>query len=167
MITHGCRHFLQLVLWFSQVHVVAIHMKNKLKTWNLRFDLMWLCSCFALHHLVNKMCSLVDTYLALRRCQHAVFIQRSVHHFHRKETKEMKRCRSRRTSSPAEAALVGAACSLCSPQGWINPELCSCLHQVNSKITSTHCSALSEEMPRTEEPPWHQSQVILCRQGVL
>lgn len=41
MITHECRHFLQLVLWFSQVHV-AIHMKNKLKTWNFRFDLMWL-----------------------------------------------------------------------------------------------------------------------------
>lgn len=49
---------------------------------------------------------------------------------------EMKPCSSSMTSSPTAAALVGAACCqleaagwcLWSPQGQINPELCTCLH---------------------------------------
>lgn len=69
----------------------------------------------------------------------SVCIQRPVHQTDRGW--EIKHCRSRTTSSPAEAALVQAACCqleaagwcLYSPQGRINPELCSRLHWENDK----------------------------------
>lgn len=74
----------------------------------------------------------------------------------------MKHCRSRTTSSPAEAELVGAACCqleaaawcLYSPQEQINPELYSCLQwegMTSWAQALTHCSALSEQTLKTLE----------------
>lgn len=127
---------------------------------NLRLNvpLVWLCFCFALD-LLNKI--YLITYPALRIGVYMLYAHKKpMHQTDRKDTRKKQDERWSAAGGGWRALLQRQRCQLdaagwClySPQGRINPGLCSCLHRENDKLSSGLRQLWDTEDRRGEEPP--------------
>lgn len=125
-------HFLQM--WFSHVHPVAKHRKTQ--EIQISIHLIYNLTCYLTFyqslHLIKCVLTVILPLFCLLVSPLVVYIPRAPCI---KQTHRVKLCRSSTTSSPAEAALLGAAAA-----SWTLPAAACLLHREESIQSCTHVS---------------------------